>query len=109
MTYLLIDVPIKITEEAEPNTLCLTTTPASHIFVASSRFLLVVSLGKGVTDIPRLNTIWDVSIGWHFKRDEGWDEELHTPYVLPENIGKAHTKITFRTRNVHPLAEFTSR
>jgi len=95
MTYLLVDIPIRITDEAEPNTLCLATTPAPHIFVASSRFLLVVSLGKN-TDIPQLNEVWDVFIGWHFKRDEFWDEELHTPYVLPENVGKAHTKITFR-------------
>ena len=95
MTYLLIDVPIKLTNEAEPNTLCLTTTPAPHIFVAFSRFLLVVSLGKQ-TDIPHLDEVWDVSIGWHFKKDEFWDEELHTPYVLPKNVGKGHTKITFR-------------
>jgi len=97
MTYLLVDVPIKIADEAEPNTLCLKTTPAPHIFVASSRFLLVVSLGKN-TDIPRLNEVWDVSIGWHFKRGELWDEELHTPYPLPENVGKAHTKVKFCQR-----------
>ena len=106
MTYLLINVPIKLTDETEPNTLCLTTTPAPHILVASSRFLLVVSLGN---NIPQLDEIWDVSIGWHFKRDEEWSEEHHAPYVLPENVGKAHTKITFRTRDVHPLAEFTIR
>lgn len=96
MTYLLIDMPIKIANEAEPDTLCLTATIRPDIWVASSRFLLVVSLRK--TDIPQKGDVWDVSLGWHFKPGETWSEEYHTPYVLPENIGKSHTKITFRSQ-----------
>lgn len=94
---LFIDVPILLTNEIKPNALCLTPTIRPDIWVASSRFLLVVSLGKN-TDIPRKGEMWDVSLGWHFKPDEEWNEEYHTPYVLPENVGKSHTKITFREK-----------
>jgi hypothetical protein len=96
--YLLIDVPIVLTQELRPGALCLALTPAPGVFVASSRFLLVVTLGKGVTDLPQEGEVWDVSLGWHFRPEETWSEELHTPYVLPENVGKSHSKITFRQR-----------
>ena len=97
MTYLLIDVPIKITNKAEPDTLCLAPTAGSRVWwVASSRFLLVVHQIGGGTLLPEVGEVWEVSLGWHFKRNELWDEELHTPFVLPENVGKAHAMLTFR-------------
>jgi hypothetical protein len=99
MTHLIIDTPIILMPHSQQKKgLLLNFTPAPHIFVAQERYLIVVVLGHGVTDLPRELEIWDVNIGWHFKPGEEWSEEHHTPYVLPQNKGKSHTKITFRKK-----------
>ena len=95
MTYLLIDVPIKITNKAEPNTLCLAQTESPQYYVASSRFLLVVSVVKDAPWPPRTGEVWEVSDGWFYKAGEEWDSSGDS-LVLPENVGKAHTKIVFK-------------
>jgi hypothetical protein len=97
MTHLLIDTPLVLPTNKSQG-LLLEYTAAPHIFVAREKYLLVITLGHGVTDLPREREIWDVNIGWHFKPGEEWSEEVHTPYVLPGNKGKSHTKITFRKK-----------
>jgi hypothetical protein len=88
MTYILIDQPL-------PQ---LHITPSQHIFIWPAPYRLVITLGKDITSLPRVNEVWDCSIGWHFKPGEEWSDEWHTPYVRPENVGYSHSKITFRRR-----------
>ena len=77
----------------------LVPTGRADIWIWPAPHRAIIVFGKGVTDFPNINEVWDASIGWHFvPGKEEWSEEHHSPYVLPENEGFAHSKITFRKK-----------
>lgn len=98
---LLIDWPIILPESEEsvifdiPQLLLSQTRDESPAYVSLPPRLLVVVLKPGVKleDLVE-GTVVDAELDWHPKQKEKWVDEHHSPFVLTENIGKRHSRLT---------------
>jgi hypothetical protein len=98
---LLIDWPIILSESEESvnfdasQLLLSQPRDGSPVYVSLPPCLLIVTLKPDIRleDLTE-GAVVDATIDWHPKQKEKWVDERHAPFVLTENIGKRHFRLT---------------
>lgn len=95
----LVDLPVILSDERRASTdspqLVLSSIPdepLAYVSLAPDLLILTFSPDLELSDLAE-GVIVDVSVDWFPKPEEVWSDDVHLPYVLPENAGKRHSKL----------------
>jgi hypothetical protein len=95
----IIDIPLRLSADEADAALVLRPKGGGYVSRDPAQLLIVVLRDVELEALPQ-GTVVDAETSWWPEPDEEWNDAVHSAYVLKQNRGKRHKKLT-----IHRISE----